>query len=215
MICISKKTECEKRNRFGDCDISQSEACPVIENTTQNIIRKKLKKESTNFIKKRNSSGAKYKAFYTEGVRGKVLMVWGKDDFREIFDTVQEHYSSSGKADDKIKTIKPPYENIDTLLNLRLQNLASLASEGNVVFVNSSAPDHTFFNSAVEVMKYVGKISDIKCPLCNTDMIRETLNKTNIWSCKKCPGILMEYFDRKNLQDLINNLLYKRGDSNE
>lgn len=46
----------------------------------------------------------------------------------------------------------------------------------------------------------------IRCPLCQARMDYKNYHSTYIWSCSECPGVLFEYYNRDNLEQVANYL---------
>lgn len=50
------------------------------------------------------------------------------------------------------------------------------------------------------------EITDVKCPLCEGEMLGKTDSQSFMWKCKECPGVVFEYNDDRDIEFLKNTI---------
>lgn len=104
-------------------------------------------------------------------------------------------------------------------LNEVFEKFGIPATEHNIqVFLDSNAPRCLQERSTEEGWEILDVlVSDMEnskqfkenndCPLCNENSMEyRNVNDTHMWVCNQCPAILLEYYERKNIDDLIEGI---------
>ena len=89
---------------------------------------------------------------------------------------------------------------------LSTEDLIGYIYETTEVFLRETEDDDELADMYEEMFAYIRKGKE-KCPVCEDgELVYHKVNDTHIWVCDTCPIIRFEYYEEKNLLDLISYL---------
>ncbi|WP_430510856.1 zf-TFIIB domain-containing protein [Gottfriedia solisilvae] len=109
------------------------------------------------------------------------------------------------------------------IINALIENEIPPTERNIEIFKETSLPNYeeAILKEVQSLLKLmVHQIKDkfainLKCPLCEAiTMEYRQFNETHIWVCCECPGLLLEYYDLSNIEDL-NSSFRQPTDSNK